>query len=217
MFFRWVLSGVVLFVPLAATACQSIAGLEDKVGDACVDRPTSALAPGATAFAGTCLTDTSGAPDVKAVRSEAAPPTAAGGTIEDGTYFLTTATIYASGSASPGVVPYDGPTREVLHVSGSQMFYVTQYGTDEPISWWGLLSPSGVVWSPDPAPYFDGYRCPPVACHEGIPTPPPVTDEKVGNRRPAYTATPNQLLLIYPPYNFGVSIHSALLTFERQH
>jgi hypothetical protein len=212
---RWVLSFVVVVVPLVATACQVIAGLDDKTGDACVGRPIDALAAGATAFSGTCLADTSSAPDVKATLSDGSPPAAAGGTLEDGTYVLVTATIYASGTPS-AVVPYEGPTREVIHVSGNQLFYVTQFGTDEPTSWWAMLNPSGTSFFPDPAQYFDGYRCPPVACRGDTPTQAPVTDERVGNRRPTYTATPNQLLLIYPPYNFGVSEHGALLTFERQ-
>jgi hypothetical protein len=215
MVLRRVLSFAVLFALLASTSCQLVAGLEDKTADVCAGRPPDALAPGATSFSGTCLTDTSAAPDVKALIGSGDPPTAAGGTIEDGTYVLVTATIYGSKSAS-GYVPYDGPTRAVLHVSGNQIFYATQYGTDEPTSWWASMSPSGVAWSPDPASYFDGYRCPPVACRGGFPTPSPLTDERAGYGRPSYTAAPNQLLLIYPPYNFGVSTQAALLTFERQ-
>ena len=128
---------------------------------------------------------------------------------------LVTATIYGGVSEASGAVPYEGPTRAIIHVSGHQIFYVTQFGMDEPISWWALISPSGVNWSPDPASLFDGYRCPPVACHGAITIPLPLTDEKVGLPRPTYTATPNQLLFIYRLYSF-VSQQSAVLTFVRQ-
>jgi hypothetical protein len=193
-------------------------GLEDKVPDVCAARPSDALAPGAEAFSETCLTDTSTAPDVTVIPGGSGePPIAAGGTIENGTYVLQVATIFGGKDASADYVPYDGPKREVLHVSGNQIFYVTQYGTNEPMSWWGLISPSGVAWSPDPASSFDGYRCPPVACRGDVATRPPLGDESGGNRRPTYTATPNEILFIYPPYNFSVSIESAaVLTFVRQ-
>jgi hypothetical protein len=215
MVFRWVLCAAVLSALLASTSCQWIAGLDDKTADVCAGLPSDALAAGASEFSGTCLTDTSAAPDVKVLAiGSGDPPTAAGGTIEDGTYVLVAATIYGNQSTSSG---YAGPQREVLHVTGNQIFYVFQNGKDEPMSWWAVMRPSGVAWSPDPASYFDGYRCPPVACRGDVLTPPPVGDENGGNLRPTYTATPNELLFIYPPYNFSVSIeNAAVLTFVRQ-
>ena len=63
MVFRWVLSAAVLCAVLASTACQFIADLGDKTRADCADLPPEALAAGAAAYSGTCLTDTSAAPE----------------------------------------------------------------------------------------------------------------------------------------------------------
>ena len=154
-------------------------------------------------FSGVCLTDASAAPLVQGIEGAGPLPSGMGGTVADGTYFLTTRTTY-------GISSYDAIVREELRISGQEMlFVVREDGATQDQSGWAIFETSTtttggstLTWEPD-------WQCPPA------PRSPCAASGGFSVMSTEYTATPTQLILIYPATSVtGGS--NVTLTFDRQ-
>ena len=154
-------------------------------------------------FSGVCLTDASVAPVVQSMQGAGPLPSGMGGTVADGTYFLTTRTTY-------GISSYDAIVREELRISGQEMlFVVREDGATQDQSGWAIFETSTtttggstLTWQPD-------WQCPPA------PRSPCAASSAESVMSNEYTATPTQLILIYPATSV-TGDSNVTLTFDRQ-
>ena len=150
-------------------------------------------------FSGTCLASADAAPNIQQVYLSTSIPTGTGGTIVDGTYFLTTRTVYAGGGSYPGIA------REILRIDGQQMFFVDRQegGSSAPdSSSWARYVLSPAVPPSGPQIHWDVFPCP--AYNE------PSQSHANQTPVPTLTATSTQLVLYYG----SQANHS--LTYQKQ-
>jgi hypothetical protein len=156
-------------------------------------------------FSGTCLTNAGIAPLVNDVEASGPLPSGTGGSIADGTYFLTTRTIYAPAS-------YDPILREAMRVSGHELVFVVEEegGPDEGRPGWATYQTEATPETPGPIlSWAPSWGCPPV------PPNPCATSNSVSPEQAEYTATPSALTLIYGDEETTGDVN-VVLTFERQ-